>query len=78
MGNLSSTLRHFKFGHDARVEQRNRAVDASVAHIDELSEVLNGAATFIPEAGGMAPALRSIVSQIRVSMRFRFNVLYTF
>jgi hypothetical protein len=78
MGSLSSTLRHFKFGLDTWEQQRNQAVDASIAQIDVLSEVLNGVVTFIPDAGGVAPVLQSIVSQIRVRLRFRFNTLCDF
>jgi hypothetical protein len=76
MGNLNSTLRYLK--RDAWERQHNQTVDATVAQIDELRNVLNGAATFLPEAGSLAPLLQSIVRQIRVSRCFQFNILCHF
>jgi hypothetical protein len=56
--------------------QQNQAVDETLAHIDELLNVLNGAASFLPGAGAVVPALQSIVGQIRVSVKRQSCLLF--
>lgn len=55
--------------------QEGQAVDETLAHIDELLKILNGAASFLPGAGAVVPALQSIVGQIRVSKKCQFVCL---